>query len=227
MADAQVSKTCGDNTPCGFDSLPRHTSTPLLAQCKHYLPQLFMPIKETEVKTHIFGFDSDWHAVKVFYTDELTQTSIYDLARNAAARNGKLPYLFVGHFSDNTGFSKWFFSNARRHQEMYDAITADLNLNNLDYCYGQLNFDERLIDAEGSIMVRSLLLHSRPHTDPQVEKRILRELISKLRKTDLRSEVDIYQANELPSEWGYTYYKETDILEDFTVRFERRKKRGN
>lgn len=24
MADAQVSKTCGDNTPCGFDSLPDH-----------------------------------------------------------------------------------------------------------------------------------------------------------------------------------------------------------
>lgn len=24
MADAQVSKTCGVNTPCGFDSLPRH-----------------------------------------------------------------------------------------------------------------------------------------------------------------------------------------------------------
>jgi len=95
-----------------------------------------MPIKESRIKTNVPGVLERFQEIPVLYTDEFTETDLYDFAFSSPI-GGYLPYLFVGYFSNSEGFEKWFFSNARRHEEMQEAIEQDLGKGN-EYRWGQI-----------------------------------------------------------------------------------------
>ena len=108
----------------------------------------------------------------VYYTDELIKTSIIDLAFSSVS--GILPYLFVGYFTDGGEIKKWFFSNARRHEEMRQAVEQDLG-KKLDYTYGQIWLDESAIE-NGKWCFRRLTLHSELPNEKEAEQ-LLRQVI--------------------------------------------------
>ena len=118
-----------------------------------------MPVRKSEIETTMVnpeigrGFN-----VPVFYTDELVETSPYDFAFSSI-HGAFLPYLFVGYFSDGKGFNQWFFSKARRHDDMIQAIKQDLGkkcdcvygqifFNHADLKQGKLRFDKLVINSE-------------------------------------------------------------------------------
>ena len=100
-----------------------------------------MSIRRTEIDTSMLNLSLGMEFnVPVFYTDELVETSAFDFAFSSVT-GGVLPYLFVGYFSDGKDFNKWFFSNARRHEEMRQAIEQDIG-QGYNYIYGQIWFSD-------------------------------------------------------------------------------------
>ena len=95
------------------------------------------------------------HDVRVFFSDELIKTPIYDLAYSSV-HGGYLPYLFTGYFYDSK-FQKWFFSNARMHEEMKIAVITHLG-REMNYAYGQLMFSLSLM-KQGKLKIDTLILH--------------------------------------------------------------------
>jgi len=115
-----------------------------------------MPIKEAHIETTILGGSLGPQEINVYYSDEILQTSIFDLAY-CSVLGGYLPYLFVGHFTNGGDFNEWFFSNARRHQEMRQAIEQDIG-NEYEYTYGQMWFGSER--EAGDLTFVRLDLHS-------------------------------------------------------------------
>ena len=117
-----------------------------------------MPIHRSVVNTGMLnpelGMSFD---IPVFYTDELVETSVFDLAFSSAL-GGYLPYLFVGYFTDGKNYRQWFFSNAQRHEEMHEAIEHDLG-HKYNYVYGQIWFSEADL-KNGELRFRELALHA-------------------------------------------------------------------
>src|SRR5438552_2685870 len=97
-----------------------------------------MPIKKSSVRTSVNLF-GEWYDIPVLYTEELRQSSVYDLASSAAAPNGFLSYLFVGYFFDNEGYSKWYLANARMHEDLRKAIENEVG-RKMEHRYGQIYF---------------------------------------------------------------------------------------
>lgn len=117
-----------------------------------------MPVKRAEIRTTMYNPEfGEGFSVPVFYTDELVETSVYDLAYSSAI-GGFLPYLFAGYFTDGKNYHKWFFANARRHEEMREAVEIDLG-KNLEYVYGQIWFNSLSL-REGELRFDKLILHA-------------------------------------------------------------------
>lgn len=117
-----------------------------------------MPLHRTVINTEMLnpelGMSFD---IPVFYTDELIETSVFNLAFSSAL-GGFLPYLFVGYFTDGKDYHQWFFSNARRHEEMHEAIEHDLG-KKYDYVYGQIWFSQTDLQ-EGELRFNQLVMHA-------------------------------------------------------------------
>ena len=112
------------------------------------------PLYESEVRTMMLG-SLDNYKVNVFFSDELIKTHPYELAYSPV-HGGYLPYLFTGYFYDEK-FQRWFFSNARMHEEMKEAVTSHLGREMKD-AYGQLLFNQRLVQ-QGKLKIERLILH--------------------------------------------------------------------
>ena len=130
-----------------------------------------MPVSRTEIETNII---SEVGAFKfpVIYTDEFTETSPFDFVFTAV---GTLPYLFAGYFTDGSGMKKWVFSNARRHEDMKQAVEQDLG-KSLNYTYGQIWLKGSLLQ-EGECRFDRLILHSELPDKVEAE-RLLKSVIS-------------------------------------------------
>jgi hypothetical protein len=126
-------------------------------------------IRRAEVKTTMFG-SLGYFQVPVFYTDELIDTSVYDLAYSSV-HGGFLPYLFAGYFSDEQ-LKVWYFANARMHEDMRTAVRETIG-RDTNYDYGQLMFSSSLLE-KGELVITSLLMHSEL---PQAALGLLREVI--------------------------------------------------
>lgn len=148
-----------------------------------------MPIKSSTIRTGILSPESQegYFMVQVLYTDELIDSSLFDLAYSSAI-GGVLPYLFVGYFTDGQEFHKWFFSNARRHEEMREAIEGDIGTG-YNYTYGQLVFSDSHL-RDGELLFNQLVLHSEL-PDKKVAEKLLRSVI---RPENFRGDFYIGQA---------------------------------
>jgi len=115
-------------------------------------------LKESQVKTEQFNQATrNWLNIRVFYTDELIETSAFDLIFTAGMI---LPYLFVGYFTDKEGNSRWFFSNAARHLDMKHSVEESIG-EAQRYEYGQLWIDtERMKNGDGNLSFSLLTLQS-------------------------------------------------------------------
>lgn len=129
-----------------------------------------MPIKESEVHTKMFSIlGSDLVPVK--YSDELTTTRPADLAF-CSTTGDWLPYLFVVYSFDT---KTWYFSNARRHEELRDALEEDLQLDRKNSVCGQLNFDSQRLKSGGLIFDR-LVLHANPPKLKEALEKLLEQV---------------------------------------------------
>lgn len=145
-----------------------------------------MPIKEALVKILAHRPDGEWYKLPVFYTDELVETSVYDLA-HSAVQGGFLPYLFVEYFTNGRDFNKWYFSNARRHEEMHEAIVRDLG-QEYNYTCGQIWFNPPELRM-GKLRFNRLILHS-----PLPNKEAIELLRKSIRPDLLLADFDVFQA---------------------------------
>jgi len=144
-----------------------------------------MPIKETQIDTALINPELGGFKVPVYYTDELIDTPLSDLAFSSVS--GILRYLFVGYFTDGAGFKKWFFSNARRHEEMRQAVEQDLG-KKLDYTYGQIWLNQSSIE-NGEWRFDRLIVHSQLPNKNEAEQ-LLRKVI-KPEYLDKRFKIDV------------------------------------
>lgn len=96
-----------------------------------------MTLKESRVTTGVFGIEGK-EEVPVYYSDELQETSVCDIAYCSAIED-YLPYIFIGFFSDGKKFNRWYFANARRHEDMREAVTKEIG-DEYQYSYGQIWF---------------------------------------------------------------------------------------
>ena len=134
-----------------------------------------MPVKESSIETTIMGGVEGSTKIPVQYTDEFLETSVFNFAFSSAIGDF-LPYLFVGFFNDGKDFKKWFFSNARRHQEMQTAIENDIG-KGMQYVWGQIWFDEARREVDGSLIFKRLTLTKAiPDQDEAIS--LLKEKIS-------------------------------------------------
>ena len=147
-----------------------------------------MPIKRAFIETTMINPElGEVFSVPVFYTDELLESSVFDLAYSSA-NGGFLPYLFAGYFTDGEKFRKWFFANARRHEEMRKAVERELG-GKFDYTYGQIWFNPSAL-REGYLRFNKLILHSDLPNKKEAEK-LLRNVI---RPEYLDKDFRIYRA---------------------------------
>jgi hypothetical protein len=111
-----------------------------------------MTLKEAFINTTMFDYLGSPIKVPVYYTDELVTTRVTDLAFSSIL-GGYLPYLFVGYFNTPM-LQKWYFANARRHEEMREAVQREIG--ETDYRYGQIWFDGQGI-INGELMFNRLI----------------------------------------------------------------------
>lgn len=147
-----------------------------------------MPIKRASIETGMINPELGMVLnVPVFFTDELLESSVFDLAWSSA-NGGFLPYLFAGYFTDGKNFHKWFFANARRHEEMREAVERDLG-GKYNYTYGQIWFNLSALE-EGELRFNSLILHS-----DLPDKRKAEELLRRVIRSDyLEKDFEIIKA---------------------------------
>jgi|GEM_PF-4561318 len=127
-----------------------------------------MPVRRAEIETTMINPELGMgFAVPVFYTDELVETSVFDLAYSSV-NGGFLPYLFAGYFTDGGKFHKWYFANARRHEEMRQAVEQELG-RTLNYTYGQIWFNSSAL-REGELRFDRLILHGDLPNKKEAEK---------------------------------------------------------
>ncbi len=139
-----------------------------------------MPLKESHIETGMIAPELGMFMVPVFYTDELVKTSPLDLAFSSVS--GFLPYLFAGYFTDGKGDNKWYFSNARRHEEMRQAIEHDTG-KTYEYTYGQIWFN--LSDQkEGTLRFERLILHGDLPDKKNAENLLKRSINSRYLRKD-------------------------------------------
>ncbi len=134
-----------------------------------------MPIKESFIETQTQGVDRIWYKVPVFYTDELVVTSVYDLAFSSVI-GGNLPYLFVEYLTDGKDFNKWYFSNARMHEEMHEALMRDLG-EEYPHFFGQIHFSSTE-HRVGKLIFNILIMHSPLPSPNEKVIKLLRQSIS-------------------------------------------------
>jgi hypothetical protein len=115
-----------------------------------------MNTKESIVKTKLIHHEGIYE-IPVIYTDRLTPKSILEIAYSPF-HGSFLPYIFAGFFSDNE-IQKWYFANARRHEDMRLAIKAELG-RDTNYAYGQLNFSASML-LKGELLISLLISHSK------------------------------------------------------------------
>ena len=133
-----------------------------------------MPIRRAEIETTMINPElGRGFAVPVFYTDELVDSSILDLALSSV-NGGYLPYLFAGYFTDGKKIHQWFFANARRHEEMREAVEQEVGTG-LNYTYGQIWFNSSAL-REGELRFDRLILHGDLPNKKEAEK-LLRSVI--------------------------------------------------
>jgi len=134
-----------------------------------------MPIRRAEIETTMINPElGRGFSVPVFYTDELLESSVFDLAFSSV-NGGYLPYLFAGYFTDGKKIHQWYFANARLHEEMREAVERELG-GSLNYTYGQIWFNSSAL-REGDLRFDKLILHSDLPNKKEAEKR-LRSVIS-------------------------------------------------
>lgn len=112
-------------------------------------------MKRTEIETSVGGLGG-LERIPVLLTDKLSYDDVLDLAECSVVA-GYLPYLLVGYFKNrNEKTGRCFFSNARRHSELKQAVEQE-GLGG-EYCaYGQIHFrnDDQLefekLDMHGEI----------------------------------------------------------------------------
>jgi hypothetical protein len=133
-----------------------------------------MAIKKALIKTTLFK-EGESYEVPVFYSDELQGTTAFDLSYNSI--HGRyLPYLFAGYFSeDKKEGGKWYFANARRHEEMRIAVEQEVGKSS-NYTYGQIRLKESALN-DGIFCFDLLILHGELPNKKEAEKK-LREVVN-------------------------------------------------
>ncbi len=116
-----------------------------------------MPIIESEGETTDVGQRGPFKA-KVYFTDNLTEAKVFQISW-CSGIGGFLPYLFCGYFSDQEGFNKWYFANARKHGEMQTVVEQHLG-KKLDCVWGQINFNP-LDQKKGYLRFHTLVLNDK------------------------------------------------------------------
>ncbi len=166
-----------------------------------------MTLKEAKVRTDFEGPMGHFYA-PVLYADEL-KSSFGNLIFNSIV-GGSLPYLFVGYFRPKNSpitEGKWYFANARRHEEMRVAVCqTEFPDQEVDYYYGQIFLGSEI--KEGDIKFRNLILHTDLPASDEERKTILRNCFHLIGREDLRDFIDV----NCPNEWEYTYIPDTDDL---------------
>ncbi len=162
-----------------------------------------MTIRRSElVNTTIYGGYLGPTRISVSYTDELRETSLSDIAF-CSALGDFFPYLFVGFFSKGQDI-RVFFANARRHEEMRQAIENDIG-EKYSYTYGQITIDRR---RDNSLVLPRIDLTS----GSAVETRrvaSLRLLIDSIRDDYLPDQFDFYHRTQ---DWGLRYIKDSNTI---------------
>ncbi|HZQ29568.1 MAG TPA: hypothetical protein VFA93_00600 [Patescibacteria group bacterium] len=158
-----------------------------------------MTIKETQVQTHVPDIDGEYHPVPVFYTDKLSAVDILDLSWSSHI-GGYVPYLFVGLFREGPN-SEWFFANARRHEDMKQAIEQDHGVKK-DYTWGQLWFHAEGLSA-GNLKFGMLTLNA--STTPKEKE--LKQLIDSIDPRFVGDLFAIREASAGPSSWSWMLEK--------------------
>jgi hypothetical protein len=115
----------------------------------------FIESKETTTSfSNLFGPQQ----IKIYYTDEFTESRPSDLSYDSASGEW-LPYLLAGYFYDlDINEGKWYFSNARMHDEMRKAVERNIGKGK-GYVYGQIFFDAQSL-REGRLFFERMDLHS-------------------------------------------------------------------
>ncbi len=113
-----------------------------------------MTIEATTIKT-----DLGAEKLRVTIADSLTSGEAYKLAR-LPGQNGYLPYLLAGFFTNNLDFNKWFFSNARRHNELEKASRSKVS-RGCQFYWGQLFFEPAKLTA-GNLLISQISLQNPP-----------------------------------------------------------------
>ncbi len=116
-----------------------------------------MSVRRTEIITDVAIAMREVYSIPVYYTDRLDRSSIYKIACSSATRRC-LPHLLAGYFTGGKNFNKWFFANARKHEEMRQAIEQDLGTG-YQYTYGQIRFNPKALQ-NGELLFNLLTLHS-------------------------------------------------------------------
>jgi len=133
-----------------------------------------MPIQKSETCTDMINRDLGYmFSVPVFYTDELVETSVYELAFSSV-HGAYLPYLFTGYFTGDNKFHRWYFANARRHEELREVVEKDLR-RNLNCVFGQIHFNA-IAMKQGELHFERLMIHEYLPDRARAEK-LLREVI--------------------------------------------------
>ncbi len=117
-----------------------------------------MPIVRTTIDTSHHNKElGAYFDVPVYYTNELMETRASELAYSSVV-GGYLPYLLAGYFTDGIKQHQWYFSNAKRHEEMREAVEKEIG-KGFAYYYGQLKFESEGL-PNGKLIFENMTLHS-------------------------------------------------------------------
>jgi hypothetical protein len=154
-----------------------------------------MPIKDSHVRTDVLNYLGEFDSVPVRFTDELKETSIYDLAFSSSTAS-YLPDLFMGYFTgEGEKANKWYIGNAIRHKEMTEAIIEFLGQDH-EYYLGQARFDKELLDT-------GKLVFDEIHIDADLPepKKTLETLFGSINPDYLADKVTILSTDRFLSFW--------------------------
>jgi len=131
-----------------------------------------------------------------------------------------LPYLVTGYFFNKNGLNRWFFSNAQRHEQIEKVVENEIGT---DYTpvFAQFVLHP---NENNRPEFTNLRLFSLPSDSNKENAKVLKNLFRFINPDYLRDSVLIHTVDDKDMiNWGYEYFKETQILEDIT---ERRKALG-
>lgn len=169
-----------------------------------------MTLKESTVGT-VYLREGETFDVKLYYSDELKETSVFDLAYSSV-HGAFLPYLFSGYVKSEDQPGKWYFSNARSHKELKAALTDDMDVEP-KYVNAQINFGPEVVD--GILKISTVILHEDISDDPQITRQALENLFGVIKPSYMDDIVNVYILNT-DNENNYLWRKEDDSISPFS-----------